>query len=336
MATVDVSAVNALLTKASVLNSKGQCARAAEIYANAITAAEALSQRDCLVVAYLQVLHANALLSVGEGPGADVTSAYFTTQRLVFTDLLPAPLETLQRRKAAGTLRSGACLPHEQAVFVAKLESQAKSLPLAVRDAHAQQFAAAAVHVGYEVFLAAARLALEVFAVGADTAYAMSHAALQAACTFVVDGIGLLEAGREGYASVTESCLVRNLQNVAGERFRASNPWHVRIVSVWRRVEGSGVLQRRGCITGIRQFEWGLAQQHTRAAAGVAARGLHSCALPSCGAREAHASHFLLCAACKTERYCCKAHHVADWPRHKAACKAARKTAEQQDGAGAA
>jgi hypothetical protein len=184
MATVDVSAVNALMTKASVLNSKGQCARAAESYANAITAAEALSQRDCLVVAYLQVLHANALLSVGEGPGADVTSAYFTTtRRLVFLDLLPAPLETLQRRNAAGTLRSGACRPHEQAMFVAKVESQAKSLPLAARDALVRRSAAAAVHVGYEVFLAAARLALEVFAIGADTAFAISHAALQAACT---------------------------------------------------------------------------------------------------------------------------------------------------------
>jgi hypothetical protein len=339
MATVDVSAVIKLTTKASTLNAKGHFARAAEFYANAIAAAEALSQRDCLVVAFLQVLRANALLGVGEdAPGAAVaTSAYLATRRLVFVDLLPAPLATLQRRHAAGTLARGACLPHEQAVFAAKVESQAKdvlaSAGPAARDAIVRRFAA---DVGVEVYLMAARLALEVFATGADITFAMPHAALQAACTCVVDGIGLLEQGREGYNSATEACYVRNLQIMAGERLRASSPWHALIVSAWRRLEGSGVLQRRGGFfsDGIQLFESGLVQQHARAAADVAARGLHACALPSCGAREAHASHFQLCGACKTERYCCKAHHVADWLRHKAACKAARKAAAAREEAG--
>ena len=56
-----------------------------------------------------------------------------------------------------------------------------------------------------------------------------------------------------------------------------------------------------------------------------AAVGLKHCALAACGAKEAHASHFSKCGACKTVAYCCREHQVADWPAHKAACKAARR-----------
>ena len=59
---------------------------------------------------------------------------------------------------------------------------------------------------------------------------------------------------------------------------------------------------------------------------------LRSCALEGCGAREEHASHFKLCAACKGPVYCCREHQVADWPAHKAACKAARKRAAAEEG----
>jgi hypothetical protein len=67
------------------------------------------------------------------------------------------------------------------------------------------------------------------------------------------------------------------------------------------------------------------------AAATAAARGLHFCALHSCGAQEVHASHFKRCSACSAVVYCCKEHQVQDWPAHKAACRAARKAAEAAD-----
>jgi hypothetical protein len=65
--------------------------------------------------------------------------------------------------------------------------------------------------------------------------------------------------------------------------------------------------------------------------AAAAAGKLRSCALVSCGVTEAHVSHFKACGACKTVAYCCKEHQVADWPAHKAACKAARKPAASKD-----
>ena len=55
---------------------------------------------------------------------------------------------------------------------------------------------------------------------------------------------------------------------------------------------------------------------------------LRGCALGSCAAREAPFSHFPKCSACKTVVYCCKEHQVADWPAHKAVCKAARKAGD--------
>jgi len=45
----------------------------------------------------------------------------------------------------------------------------------------------------------------------------------------------------------------------------------------------------------------------------------------SCGAKEAHAFQFSLCASCKTVVYCSKTCQLSDWPSHKKACKAARK-----------
>ena len=56
---------------------------------------------------------------------------------------------------------------------------------------------------------------------------------------------------------------------------------------------------------------------------------LRACALPSCGAREAHVAHFKKCSACSQVVYCSKQHQTEHWPAHKAACKAARKAASQ-------
>jgi hypothetical protein len=64
-------------------------------------------------------------------------------------------------------------------------------------------------------------------------------------------------------------------------------------------------------------------------AAEAAARGLRSCGLADCSAREVHPAQFKKCAACQDAVYCCKAHQEAHWPAHKAACKAARKTAAE-------
>ena len=66
----------------------------------------------------------------------------------------------------------------------------------------------------------------------------------------------------------------------------------------------------------------------------MAAPGLRRCALASCGAKEAHPSHYKACAACRGVVYCCKEHQQQHWPSHKAACKAARKEAAEAAASG--
>jgi hypothetical protein len=53
------------------------------------------------------------------------------------------------------------------------------------------------------------------------------------------------------------------------------------------------------------------------AVADAARHGLRRCALPCCGAQEAHPKLFKLCGRCRGAAYCCAAHSVEDWKRHK-------------------
>jgi hypothetical protein len=59
------------------------------------------------------------------------------------------------------------------------------------------------------------------------------------------------------------------------------------------------------------------AEHQQIAAADVARHGLRRCALPACGAQEAHPKLFKLCGRCRGAAYCCAAHSVEDWKRHK-------------------
>ncbi len=142
------------------------------------------------------------------------------------------------------------------------------------------------------------------------------------------------------FGSTEAAALVRTAQIYIEEQqcFRAtsSNDWHARILDAWRRMQSSGVLQRRGILQCVRRNDAAVAHAAATAAATVAARGLHVCALPTCGAQEVHASQFKRCSACLSVVYCCKQHQVEDWPAHKAACRAARKAEQDADEASGA
>jgi hypothetical protein len=103
---------------------------------------------------------------------------------------------------------------------------------------------------------------------------------------------------------------------------------HAHLLAAWRRLQSSGVLQRRGILQATSVVLADQARANATAAATAATRGLHFCALHACGAQEVHASHFKRCSACLSVVYCCKEHQVQGWPAHKAACRAARKAAE--------
>ena len=109
-----------------------------------------------------------------------------------------------------------------------------------------------------------------------------------------------------------------------------------KIGDAWARVQASGVLRRR-CLNYAGADGAALvkvqAEENKRNFKAVdareARRGLRSCGLTSCGAKEAHVDHFKRCGACRAAVYCCKEHQVQAWPAHKAECKAARKAAAE-------
>ena len=98
----------------------GHYARAVELYERAIAAAEALRQPDCLIVAslrcrYLEAQH-NMSFAAPSGDDSDDAQRGARVQTVtLFQAHLPAVLETLERRRAAGTLLQGCCRAHEVA-----------------------------------------------------------------------------------------------------------------------------------------------------------------------------------------------------------------------------
>jgi hypothetical protein len=338
MASVDVSRVVALANKAVTLECRGHCARAAEVYAEAVTAAQALHQPDCVIVAYLQAARANPLL--GHANTAGVPAArHVELMRMAFLDLLPAAMASLERRLAAGTLRAGACRPHEVAWYAAKMahdRSLAANVPnAAVYEPSAAEMSARSAHVGYEAYMITARIALHFCAVSADSYDAQTlnlPDATAAACSaFVASAFDTLQL-RTGPASISEAGLVRNAQTLIDEqqRFGTTTPSNARILTTWRRLQSSGMLQRRGIAERVGFNDAFRAHAAATAAATAAAHGLRVCALGTCGAQEVHASQFKRCSACLSVAYCCKEHQVQDWRAHKAACRAARKKAGEE------
>jgi hypothetical protein len=343
MAAVDVSRVIALTNKAMALASIGHWARAAEKYAEAVSAAQALQQPDCLIVAHLQGSHADALLAHTDTAGVPAARGV-ELMRSAFLELLPPAMASLQRRMAAGMLLAGACRPHEVSWSAAKTvcaNALAANVPnaAAVRvPPTAEEMSARSAYVGYDAYINTARIALQLCGLATEPYYTralnLSEATLVACSVFVASAFDMLKLRTVGVKSM-EVSLVHNAQITIEERqcFRATSTdeWQERILVAWRRLQSSGVLQRRRILQHTSAITAYNTHQTATAAATAAARGLHFCALHTCGAQEVHASQFKRCSACSGVVYCCKEHQVQDWPAHKAACRAARKAAQQAD-----
>ena len=106
------------------------------------------------------------------------------------------------------------------------------------------------------------------------------------------------------------------------------------LAGAWQRLQRSGVLEARHTEEGIARIKPAGETLDAAMLKSMAAPGLRNCAMPGCGAREAHPAPFKSCAACRAVVYCCREHQVAGWPSHKKACKTARKAAAADDGAG--
>ncbi len=332
MASAEWSRVTRLTLKARRLMQKGSFASAADKLADALDAARALRRPDCLVVAYLCAQRACMLQLVAESDGLSATAVAAARHEVcsLVTVLPAACMETLERRLTAGTLLPGTCRVEETAWYSDYLLQ--KGCDGRTADALGPLF-------GFSSVLGAASAALPFLTLqpaqlaGPQLSEAQCVAVMARVSRFAARAMQLMAQPRppllRGMLVAEEVTFTKTWMNVMNMPvFRQKEQEHAHLLASWEALQNSGVLQQRNVDGGI-----AVSQQHnddacSEAARRVATHGLRACALAArCGARELHATQFKKCAACQGVVYCCKAHQEADWPAHKAACKAARKAA---------
>jgi hypothetical protein len=172
MATPGVPASLLLFVAGMGARTKGRFARAAEKLGSAAAAVvEELAAEDCLAVAFVRAAQAEALLCHCLSPtlsGAEKEEAFET----VMSVLLPQCVATLTRRKEAGTLLPGSCRAPEVAWIRASSERDLLEGGSAVEFAQASA-AASAPELGFDVYMVAAKVALDLMVIWAP--YGMSR-----------------------------------------------------------------------------------------------------------------------------------------------------------------
>ena len=325
--------------KADELFGKGHLLRAAENFGRAAEAARPLGA-DNLVMLQMQLMHSNMLGVYATSPDAVRTADPIAlgAHRAECIALISGAVAGLERRRMAGTLLDGKCSAAEEAWRTVELRRLIATMPAA----DAASFAAL---TGYEDLLrAAADCSALLLRARMFFAAECSSAQLQSFAEFVVHAVDQMQQPRRlgDAALLDEAKFVDTLRDVVAQAglYGLDARLVQLLTGAWQRLQRSGVLQVRRidaciakCITPA-----GHSECNDIAAAfhkSMNAPGLRRCALPGCGAKEAHPAHFKSCAACRGVVYCCREHQVEGWPAHKKACKAARKAAAaEDDGAG--
>ena len=125
-----------------------------------------------------------------------------------------------------------------------------------------------------------------------------------------------------------QTTLVTSFREVVSRgQLQTDTPNGAALAAAWARLQATGVLAIAGTDAHAASGARMAATRGAASSAAAAAAACRTCALSGCGARELHAAQYKSCGACRTVVYCCKEHQLADWPSHKAACKAARKAA---------
>ena len=325
--------VEALDVKAKALAAKGHLLRAADNFGLAAEAARALGA-DNVVMLDMQLEQGNLLsIHAGIAPNGTADSRHGLLAHRVA--LLSGAVEALERRRVAGTLMEGKCAAAEEAFCRVRHEGRQCVAGVPAADA-----AGLAALVGYDVFIRAAIDASKVLANARWYAASCSGVQFQSFAQHVVHAAELMQQplrhGGMNWAS--EAMFTSDLRKTVGKA--SANGLHERLVQLLaaalQQLERSGVVEARGIDNTIKIMKPAEQVFEATVQNSLNASGLRSCALPGCGAKEAHPAHFKSCAACRAVVYCCREHQVEAWPAHKKACKAARKAAAaaDEDGAG--
>ena len=333
MSSDTLARVEACADKAYKLADKGHLLRAAENFGCAAEAARALGE-DNLVAVHMR-LQQFAVLNVYATTASDAVFDPHSNaaHRVECIALLSGAVEALERRRMTDSLLEGKCTAVEEAWYAGLLQ---------LKDAHCTPVEAAswAALVGYQEYLYAASYVSVLLHSAILFTRECSNAQFQSFAEHVVHAADLMQQPlRHGDTTIVHGWnskfahAFRDAVEMAGVTGLNSQL----LLGAWQRLQRSGVLQAPHMEEGgipvdspeVLAFEEAVQKSMT-------APGLRSCALPGCGAKEAHPAHFKSCGACRAVVYCCREHQAQDWPSHKKACKAARKAASaaEEDGAG--
>jgi hypothetical protein len=268
-------------------------------------------------------LAAEALLSAAKSETPERARAL---RHRALAELLPVEMAVVERRRLAGTLLQGKCAPHE-------VEYSRQFLG-AVGACDANIAAPYAQSMGYDSCLRVAHLGLFWLYLAHERNNVEPPTAAQTQQIFssAVNALDLVSKPRlnprlEGDLSFEVEVA---LLNEVREALKRDNVHSIRehrdaLAGALGRLMDSGVVEERGMEDAVQDTLLRTDLLHAKALAEKEAPGLHPCA--HCGARELHVAHFKRCSACKGPRFCGKDCQLANWPAHKAACKAARNAA---------
>ena len=230
MAAVNISTVLKLTNKAGTLAVSGQFASATAKYGEALAAAEALQQEDCVVASWLRCVYSDHLLDYKYVQGLSPERLEEVLQ-LIFQHLVPTALVALNRRRKAGTLLRGACRAYEQAYFyeMSKLragtgDSRNRRSTRVTRDVGER--------CGFDTYVFAARFAVIRVGNVYGEVVPLRDALLSSHCRFIADAIDLVanHGAEEVITTTFVQCVESHIQdNVFNP---AVSHWHVLF---WRR-----------------------------------------------------------------------------------------------------
>ena len=321
--------VAALANRGSILYTERLYSRAADKYAAAVSAAAAVQPVDNMVVALNQARQAMSLLA--DGYAFFNTAAALHAARTEVEPLLRAAMAVAQRRKDAGTLRTGACTAFEEAYEVAYTHAGGRiKTPNATAADVEYSISTFKAHLGYRCYITVGGAAVSFLAIAVheeDNGFAAAHDALILQLySFIASCLDYMRTVTlpAGLVFPTEKDVVRLLQKCIEEdnSIRDDVAPGKALFRAWRALLRSGVLKARGIQAAADADDRSMSNKLRVTTISPASR---RCALAACNETEFTPGQFKACAACRAVVYCCKAHQSEDWPSHKAACKAARK-----------
>ena len=184
-----IARVHALDKKADELADKGHILRAAENFGRATEAAQPLGA-DSLVMLHMQLRQSTMLAAHATlAPDATADPCILAAHRTESIVLLSGAVEALERRRVADTLLNGQCAAAEVAWY-------ANQLQLKTNIPAAETASLAALIVGYEQFMHAAKNAMDVLGHARHFAAECSYAQFQSFAQHAVHATELMQQRR--------------------------------------------------------------------------------------------------------------------------------------------